>query len=461
MAYVTKVKVRYQNDDTGREIQLPALLTQDGVLISHMRYLASEQIKSASWKERSTFAVKLLIEYINANENRFRDTRDLLSAFAQSIELGTINTSSLVDPSGLYWMPRKPDDSRTLLFHLTKYTDWLSERPEYNSKRVNPFRRANAEEERMNWCAYYHKEARVFLSHLSDREEAGRRNEQVRSIRTSRAPKSSGRITKRFPEHEIHNLLVNGWVRRCEDPSATNHAFIDYKGRALTLLMHYGGIRKSEAFQLYLQDIIVDRKRDEAVVRIYHPAFGASPDEKYGSRREYLALRYRLIPRTEYPKSEALHAGWKSPLLSNSTQGYFQVVFSPVMMAKEFLYTFENYLLHQRVSAAAGSEHPYAFTNSKGEPETLKNFSRQHKNAVNRIGLEHVKHLGSTEHGHRHAYGFRLRAYGISQIEIQKAMHHRHVDSCLIYFDQTDDELRASLEHAEKLSNSQFTKSGQ
>lgn len=67
--------------------------------------------------------------------------------------------------------------------------------------------------------------------------------------------------------------------------------------------------------------------------------------------------------------------------------------FSPVAMAKEFLYTFERYLSCQRVDAPVGSEHPYAFTNSKGEPETLKNFSRQHKNAVNRIGLEHEKNL--------------------------------------------------------------------
>ena len=67
MAYVAKVKVRYRNDDTGREIQLPGVLTEGGVLISHLRYLASEPTKSASWKERSVFAVRILIQYLNAN----------------------------------------------------------------------------------------------------------------------------------------------------------------------------------------------------------------------------------------------------------------------------------------------------------------------------------------------------------------------------------------------------------
>lgn len=457
MAYATKVKVRYRNDDTGREIQLPGVLTQGGVLISHLRYLASEATKSASWKDRSVFAVRMLIHYLNANVGRFEDTSELLAAFAQAIELGTINTETLSDPSGLYWLPRKPEDFGTLLYHLTAYTDWLADRPDYHTKRANPFRKANSEEERMNWCAYYHKEAGVFLSHLSDPDEAARINELVRGIRTSKIPKSSGRVTKRFPEREIHDLLVNGWVRRSADPDAEKHAFIDYKGRALTLLMHYGGIRKSEAFQLYLSDIIVDRKRGDAIVRIYHPAFGKSPDERYKTRREYLARRYQLKPRTDYPRSEALHAGWKAPLLSDSTNGYFQVQFSPVAIAKEFLHTFEHYLKYQRVDAPVISEHPYAFTNSKGEPETLKNFSRQHKSAVNRIGLQHEKLLGTTEHGHRHAYGFRLRAYGLSQIEIQKAMHHKHPDSCLVYLNQTDEELRASLEHAERIAD-KYTK---
>ncbi|MNP45322.1 Phage integrase family protein [compost metagenome] len=101
----------------------------------------------------------------------------------------------------------------------------------------------------------------------------------------------------------------------------------------------------------------------------------------------------------------------------------------------------------------ADHDHPYAFTNNIGHPETLKNFTRQHKNAVHRIGLEHEKNLGTTQHGHRHAYGFRLRELGLTQIEIQKAMHHKHPASCLVYMQQTDEDLRASIEKAEKAAN--------
>src|SRR5690606_40480489 len=91
----------------------------------------------------------------------------------------------------------------------------------------------------------------------------------------------------------------------------------DYKNQAITLLMHYGGVRKSEIFHLYLTDIHIDRKRSEAVVRIYHPSEGSSPEPRYRNRREYLAREFGLKPRTDYAKSERLHAGWKAPLLTD------------------------------------------------------------------------------------------------------------------------------------------------
>lgn len=61
---------------------------------------------------------------------------------------------------------------------------------------------------------------------------------------------------------------------------------------------------------------------------------------------------------------------------------------------------------------------------------------------MNRIGLQSSKFLGTTPHGHRHSYGYRLRQKGFSQLEIQKAMHHKSPDSCLVYLRPTNDEVR-------------------
>lgn len=89
--------------------------------------------------------------------------------------------------------------------------------------------------------------------------------------------------------------------------------------------------------------------------------------------------------------------------------------------------------------------HPFAFTNSLGEPETIKNFQRLHRNAIERIGLICKKEYGTTEHGHRHAYGFRARQAGLTQVEIQKAMHHKSPTSCLVYIKPTLEEVRDKL----------------
>lgn len=452
MAYVLKVKAKYRGDNNGREVDLPALLTQDGVLISHLRYLASNRRvkKSESWKERSVFSLRLLVSFINANDGRYEKVSELLSSFAEALEYGTIDIETQKDLSGLYWTPRKAEDARTVLNHITDYTDWLTGESSYKKGRPNWFRKATLVEQRLNWCAYYHKELNVFLSHLNDPKQTARNNAVTRKIKTSQPPAFQKRKTKRFPESEISKLLTNGWVRLNNNHQATYHDFIDYKGRAISILLHYGGLRKSEVFHWYLSDIIVDELLNEAIVRVYHPVQGRVPETGYTNRRDYLNRRYGMRPRNEYPKSHALHAGWKEPLLTDGPDGYLEVHFFPLAQAKEFLYNFVMYVKHQRVDPPASADHPFAFTNTDGYPETMKNFNRQHRNAVERIGLQHAKMLGTTEHGHRHAYGYRLTNAGLDSVTIQKAMHHKSARSHEVYTEPTDEDVRAALERAER-----------
>jgi len=452
MAYVMKVNAKYRGDSSVHEVDLPALLTQDGLIISHLRYLASNKCvkKSASWKERSVFALRLLVSFINANEGRYNKTVELLSCFAEALEFGTIDIEKQKDLSGLFWTPRKAEDARTLLNHITDYTDWLVGEPDYKKGMPNPFRKATLVEQRLNWCAYYHKKLNVFLGHVNDPKRAAQQNAMSRKIKTSQPPAFQKRKTKRFPESEVDKLLTNGWVRSNSSPQATHHDFIDYKGRAITILLHYAGLRKSEVFHLYLSDVVVDKVLNEAIVRIYHPAQGRVPEAGYTDRRDYLNRRYGMKPRNEYPKSHALHAGWKEPLLTDGPDGYLEVHFFPLAQAKEFLYNFVMYIKHQRVDPPAGADHPFAFTNTEGYPETIKNFNRQHRNAVERIGLHHVKTLGTTEHGHRHAYGYRLTSAELSPVTIQKAMHHKSPQSQKVYSEPTDEDVRAALERAER-----------
>lgn len=75
---------------------------------------------------------------------------------------------------------------------------------------------------------------------------------------------------KRFPQEHFNTLIDEGFViasPRSEDKRLR----MDYKSQAMTLLMNHGGLRKSELFHIYLDDIEIDVERCEAIVRVHHP----------------------------------------------------------------------------------------------------------------------------------------------------------------------------------------------
>lgn len=439
MPFVKKIYTTYTDCSSNLTYSLPALLTEKGILISHLRYLAWFNNKSESWKARSCFALSLLLKYLNAVPE-IKKATDALKAFTETLVLGSIDPDTFLDPLNLYWRPRSLRDANNLLFHITHYTDYLALQDDYEGARINPFRKATSYEERLNWCAYYHKQSNVFLNHLTNKSDHVN-NGYVRMIEGFNESIISTEYAVRFPEEHIERLLYLGFVNKDGIP--------DYKSQAITMLLNYGGLRKSEVFHIYVSDIVLNPNHPkEALVRVYHPSLGASPDPDFKNRREYLSSTTPYKPRNLYLGSERLYAGWKNPLLT-SKLGYFEVVFNPPHKAKEFLLVWVNYLKYQRVEPHRSRSHPFAFTNSKGEPETLKNFQRLHRKAVEKIGLVVKKEYGTTEHGHRHAYGFRARNAGLDQIAIQKAMHHKSPHSCLVYIKPTLEEVKSALKGIE------------
>ncbi|MBE0470715.1 MAG: site-specific integrase [Methyloprofundus sp.] len=439
MAFVKKINVNYVDLDSGLRFGLPALFTDQGLIISHLRYLAWFNQKSESWKERSVFSLKLLIEYIHAVPNYDKAT-ELLKSFTESLVTGTIDYDTLNDPLGLFWRPRKTSNANNILFHLTHYTDFLALQEGYTSSRVNPFRKATSYEERLNWCAYYQKQQNVFLNHLTPKSYIRSQVQKVRLISGFANNKVDNEKVTRFPEEHVERLIYLGFGK---------NGTPDYKSQAITMLLNYGGLRKSEVFHIYTSDITQNPNNpEEAMVRVYHPEYGASPDPHYKTRKEYLLAETNYKPRNQYRITERLHAGWKNPLLT-SDKAYYEVLFCPREKAKEFLAVWVNYLKFQRVEPQGSDRHPFAFTNNTGKPETIKNFQRLHKNAVQKIGLACKKEFGTTEHAHRHAYGYRLRRHGLNQVEIQKSMHHKSPNSCLIYIKPTNEEIKNKMKETE------------
>jgi integrase len=380
------------------------------------------------------------MNYIDANTRSLSNTQriegtKLLRNFTFALSTGTIDLRG-EDISGLYWGAMSPENVRVTLSHITQYTDFYSEKS-HNQLPINPLRKASHIEEKMNWCAYYHRQQGVFLSHLDNKKTDVERIKHVRTVQSDQPDFIENEKVVRFPENKINALMNYGFVK-------CGSTYPDYKNQLITMLMHYGGLRLSEVFHIYINDIVFDKKHKEALVRVFHPSRGQSPIEPKQTRRSYLMENYGLKPRNEYPKSIRLHAGWKTPLLT-SNKKYFEVIFSNPNIAKTFWNIWVKYLTYQRKNPPLNFQHPFAFTNSKGKPETIKNFRRMHDNAVIKIGLNPSKDEGTSSHSHRHSYGYTLSELGFIQVEIQKAMHHKSPKSCLVYIQPTSDDIRSKM----------------
>lgn len=427
MSYILKRGVSYKVNNRVTSFHFPALFTESGLLISHLRYLYTNRYKSQSWMERSGFAVQLLLKFIERQKANFLSATELLLAFVEALQFGTIQDGK--DSSRLFWFPRKNEDVNVLLHHITCYCDYLDRIHGTDLPKLNPLRKTSYSEEHMQWCAYYRRQNRSFLNHLIKQPKT-----QFSLTRRVHGPERhllDIEAVYRFPEDHIKSLIFNGFT--------SSRGKVDYSSQLIVMLMHFGGLRLSECFHIYTSDIAIDTKTGAALVSVFHPSDGKSPDEHFKNRRELLTYRYKILPRNEYSRSHKLYSGWKGSLLVNRNLS-FDVMFYPPSKAVDFTMLLQKYLATRPVT-----ESPFLFVNSKGEPESKKNFIQKYKRAIQRIGLVSSKFQGTTPHAHRHSYGYRLSKKNFSQLEIQKAMHHKSPDSCLVYMRHTNEDIRTLM----------------
>jgi len=165
------------------------------------------------------------------------------------------------------------------------------------------------------------------------------------------------------------------------------------------------------------------------------------------------------VPRTEV--MDRRHAGWKGGM-HDAAAYYKQAYWFLPEYGEWFLQLWHRYL--EQV-ARVERDHPFAFINLSREPVgamyTLTQYNKAHAAACERIGLTVSKALGTTPHGHRHAYGRRLRNAEVDKPLIRRFMHHASVESQEVYTQPTSREVLAALEaatrrlrdgHAESLS---------
>lgn len=433
------VKAHVYTDATGAYTQLPALLTPTGILETLLDYcLYRSHDRSLMWMRKVTRSVRMFLEYLQVNPAE-RDTYRLFQNFAQRLYTGTFDREIGLDPSGLCWARRSPQDASHIITHLTDFFDWLGEmRPE--ASKLNPIYAGSAFDRQADEAAYQYRRSKAFLGHTwaanASSTETGHR------VRARRLPKVAPGEPPAFPEDRFEELLVKGFC------AAGRY---DYRGMLITLLLHGGGFRESEPFHLYIPDVFPDPANPrQAKVLIHHPSHGAAPvdwrDERgkfrKGNRAEYLAHQFGLAPRSEVMDSR--HAGWKGG--THDAAYYKQVYWFLPKYGEWFLHLWYRYL--EQV-ARIERDHPFAFINLNRAPVgamyTITQYNKAHAAACERIGLSVGKSLGTTPHGHRHAYGRRLRNAGVDKALIRRFMHHASLESQQVYTQASTKEALAAL----------------
>lgn len=437
-ATVTKLRVFF--DSTGRPFLTYAVLTPMGVIRPLVNYfLEHARDRSVKWALATAQAVALLVEYLQANPEE-RRTDVLLAGFGHAIARGTVGVN-YSDPSGLFWQSRSTDAARRVLARVNGFLAW----------RLNQDTRLAAQwptppwdkfSEMVDEAAYQLRREKAFLGHAwaPTRMESGLpRTPQM--FGAPRVPQSTPRNPPAFPERRFFELLNKGFYvggRR------------DYRGMCITLLLHGAGFRESEPMHLFVEDVQPDPVNPKsALVAIHHPSEGKAPGAdatlERMSRSDYLATQWGLAPR--HQSVGYRHSGWKGGL--HETIGdskVFRAHWFPPVFGELFLQLWHRYL-EQVIQF--DRDHPYAFINLRrapfAEPYTLAMFNKAHCRAVQRIGLVVSQELGTARHGHRHAYGQRLKKSNVSAKTTQICMHHTSISSQDVYTRESEREVYNAL----------------
>lgn len=431
------IRAKVISDATGAVSEIPVLLTSEGPLEPLVDYLLWRQHdRGLSWMRKVVHDVALMLRYIKTNAGHFRDSESLFHSFIQRLHSGTVGADGL-DPSGLYWRPENHRTIGNILTRLTDFSGWIAER--HGTTAVNPLRAASSYDEIVAVAASMARKDRAFLGHIWRGLSAGQ-SRVGRSTLARRPPKVSvSDDAVAFPEKHFENLLLLGFRRRAKDSRSDLGNRLNLRDCLITLLMHGAGFRMSECFHLWLCDV-KPHPLDPSIaeVRIHHPSLGEAPDDWLDergapikcNRAAYLAGKYALKPRNEVMGKQ--YAGWKDPSLDRNY--YMQAYWFHPALGRLFLYFWKLYL---RQLVELPRSHPYAFVVEKrgtaGDMYCIDSYKQAHARAVRNIGLIPAKALGTSPHGHRHAFGRRLMRSGVSAQVKQKALHHKSVGSQAVY----------------------------
>ena len=452
------LRCRVFSDETGVFTEIPAIYSPAGWLMPLVAYcLAHSHTRSRNWMVKVCHSMRLFLDYMVANPNE-NDTYQLFQNFAQRLYTGTFNREAGFDPSWLCWKPRSASEAGRIIRNLTDFWKWwIAKHP--TTAQVNPLYVGSAYDRMVSEAAYQFRRERSLLGHTwkphfdptDPNSSTG-----VHLVRARRKPKVETSNPPAFPDDRFMELLTEGFVVGGSP---------NYRDMLITLLLHGAGFRNSETFHLFLTDVLIDPKNPKQLldVRIHHPSDGDAPKDptwlderdkaRQGNRTAYLSEKFGLAPR--HLLLDGRRAGWKGSVLDD--EWYMRAHWFIPKFGELFLTLWYRYL--EQV-AQLDRAHPFAWVNFTQEPKggmyTMLQYWRAHARACQRIGLVVGKEVGTTPHGHRHAYGRRLVAGGLTPIKIKKFMHHHSLESQGVYTTPTPRQVMEALSEGAERLNQKF-----
>ncbi|UMY18515.1 gamma-mobile-trio recombinase GmtY [Methylobacterium organophilum] len=434
------------------------LITEDGVSQVLLDWFLAprNRQKSGSWQRGYAQAFGLFYDFARQRGHLYAGAgrqHEILSDFAEALLCGTIQPDGS-DVSGLFWPKVSFDVADAHVKRLTTLSDYCVEH--HGNEPLNPWTTADWGKRLAQFRVWDMGNKRSLLKHAGDRQAAWERAGHARDVAMRRRPRTDATRPPYFPPDKFPDLIRKGFVVPGRDRRGPMHHRFHVRDMMIAILQGAGGLRESEPFHLFLDDVREDpRSPGSALVRIHHPSEGKyrtfNPvDRKWDvkSREEFLRAQ-GLCPRHKVG-SKHLFAGWKDPLLVREKSGdfYLEVQWFPAWWGKVFWGLYRTYVSDVRPSTPS----PFLFVTHSGpdagSPYKIKQYNKKLARAVGSVGVRPVKETGGTSHGLRHHYGQILTDAKVDLAVIQKAMHHKSPESTAIYTRPEADKVNRVLNEA-------------
>lgn len=394
---------------------LPALVLSDGqipglVIEYALELLRHSSVATVSARIRS---IALIFDFHSAmygdrlpleeEQGRF------LSLFARAIQNGTAAPDG-TDPMGLMWRARPIRRARRIIERCAHFINFAASQPKVGD--LTGFSWViqqvldEAEWRRGRFAAY------SLLAHL-------RRSSNQRSPWSGGATMFTGNRRRAigFPPDKIVPLIA----ATLGNTRATKAARV--RDALALILLAYGGMRCSELFHIWVNDISINAPSARVFLR--HPSeFKSKIGRRRVTRQAVLAEQFGLHPRHLLPPGDRLRAGWKG---MSSDYDFSALVYWIEPGAGVLFAELHKVWMNQLRPSAP--DHPYYFTNLDkdgdfGGPWTIAAFRDAFRSACSRVGLSADQAGGICPHGLRHAYGLAAEAMHLPSSVIQEMLHH-------------------------------------